>query len=386
MKKSAEKKRQEVIAALTSGEYPSVSAVAKAFHTSVKFVTEAKAGCDLTIDLNAARLKKELGDLRVKYVTALNELQSCYEKIGVIETCQNVVPMNYSISPNPKKHDATPVLVLSDWHVDEKVDANAIRDSEGYNVEVAQKRVGALLEGANRVIQIFHRDSEIKELVVALLGDFVSAWIHDELIETNQMTPPEAILLVLQMLTGVLENLLANCGVEKITVVEAPGNHSRITKRPQSKNKSKKSYEWILYHMLAKHFEDKNESRILFKPPTGYFNWLNILGRPVRFHHGDAVQYHGGVGGVHIPLRKAIAQWNKKSVAVLDVMGHWHAREVSRDYVINGCMIGYSEFAEQIKADFETARQSIFLLHSRFWKTGEYPIVVEDDKVELVGK
>lgn len=386
MKKVAEGKRQQIINALTSGKYSSVSAVAKACHTTTKVVSEVRAGCGISIDLETTRQRQELAQLKLKYVTALGELGDVREQIQVIETCKNIVPSNFSIDPNPKRYDAVPVLVLSDWHIDETVDAHAIRDSEGYNVEIAQKRVQSLFEDANQIIQILHRDSDINQLVVALLGDFMSCWIHDELIETNSITPPEAVLTVLNMLTGVLENLLANCGVDKIVVVEATGNHGRITKKPQSKNRDRKNYEWIIYHLLAKHFEDKGETRIQFKPPTGYFNWLNILGRPVRFHHGDAIQYHGGVGGVHIPLRKAIAQWNKKSVAVLDVMGHWHAREVSRDYVINGCLIGYNEFAERIKADFETARQSIFLLHSRYWKTGEYPIVVEDDRADLVGK
>jgi len=386
MKKTTEGKRREIINALTSGKYSSLSAVAKACHSTVKTVSEVRAGCGVSIDLETARQREELAELKLKYVAALGELSDVREQIGIIETCSNIVPINFSINPNPKRNDAVPVLVLSDWHLDEKVDANAIRDSEGYNVEIAKRRVQSLLEGANQIIQILHRDSNINQLVVALLGDFMSCWIHDELVETNGMTPPEAVLTALNMLTGVLENLLANCGVDKIIVVEATGNHGRITKKPQAKNRVKKNYEWIIYHLLAKHFEDKGETRIQFKPPTGYFNWLNILGRPVRFHHGDAVHYQGGVGGVHIPLRKAIAQWNKKNAAVLDVMGHWHAREMSRDYVINGCLIGYNEFAEQIKADFETARQSIFLLHSRFGKTGEYPIVVEDENWELIGK
>lgn len=385
-KKSTEGMQKKVVEALTSGKYSSIGAVAKACRTSPKVVSGIKAGCGVSVDLNAVKQKEELSSLRLKYAVALSELQDAQEKLEVINSCQNIVPINYSIDPNPKKFDAVPVLVWSDWHIDEIVNFRAIRNSQGYNVEVAQKRVQVLLESSNQIIQIHHRDSNIQELIVALLGDFISSWIHDELVETNGLTPPEAVLMALNMLTGALENILDNCGVEKVTVVESTGNHGRITRKPFYKKAVETNYEWIIYHLLAKHFEDKNETRIQFKPPTGYFNWLNILGRPVRFHHGDAVQYHGGVGGVHIPLRKAIAQWNKKSVAVLDVLGHWHSRDISRDYVINGSLIGYSEFSERIKADFETARQSIFLLHSRFWKTAEYPIVVEDDRFDLVGK
>lgn len=386
MKQMDDKKRQQIVATLTSGKYKSLSAVAKVCHTSVKNVSEVKDACGVSVDLAAARQRDELANLKLKYATALSELQDVQEQIQVIHSCSNILPLHFDVNPDPKKYAAVPVLTLSDWHIDETVNAHAIRDSEGYNITIAESRATSLLDGANQIIQILHRDSDINELVVALLGDFISAWIHDELIETNGMTPPEAVLKALNMLTGMLENLLANCGIGKIIVVEATGNHGRITRKPHYKKAPQKNYEWIIYHLLAKHFEDKGEIRITFKPPTGYFNWLTILGRPVRFHHGDAVQYQGGIGGVHIPLRKAIAQWNKKSRAVLDVMGHWHCREVSRDYVINGCLIGYNEFAERIKADFETARQSIFLLHNQYWKTAEYPIVVEMDQLDLVGK
>jgi hypothetical protein len=115
----------------------------------------------------------------------------------------------------------------------------------------------------------------------------------------------------------------------------------------------------------------------MFRMPTGYFNYLDILGKSVRFHHGDGIMYRGGIGGVHIPLRKAIAQWNKARRVDLDVMGHWHTRETSKDYVINGSLIGYNEYAQGIKADFERPQQSFFIIHPRYGKTAEFPIILE---------
>jgi hypothetical protein len=206
----------------------------------------------------------------------------------------------------------------------------------------------------------------------------MSAWIHDELIETNSMTPPETILRLMDMFVGGIDSLLAAHPNMRFLFVGAVGNHSRITKKPQSKRREKKSYEWMLYNLLARHYAGKGEERIKWQLPTGYFNWVTLYGKRIRLHHGDNIRYNGGVGGIEIPMRKAIAQWNKAQQADLDVMGHWHTRLTGAQYVVNGGLIGYSSFSEAIKCDYEKARQCCFLMHSKFGKTAEYPIVVQD--------
>ena len=188
------------------------------------------------------------------------------------------------------------------------------------------------------------------------------------------MTPPEAILTAFELYVSGFDFLLKEGGLDEIDVVCCCGNHSRITKKNQIKRSHKQSWEWLMYEFLIKWYAMKGESRIKFKVPQGYFNWIGVLGMDIRFHHGNRIRYGGGVGGIHIPLRKAIAQWNKAKHADLDVLGHWHTREASRSYVLNGSVIGYNEFAESIKADFAPPEQAFFLIHPKFGKTAEFPI------------
>jgi len=77
------------------------------------------------------------------------------------------------------------------------------------------------------------------------------------------------------------------------------------------------SWEWLSYSNLASYY--RKRPKITFKVEQGYHNWLDVQGHPIRFHHGDAIRYAGGVGGVTIPLRKKIAQWNKRRQAYLDM-------------------------------------------------------------------
>jgi hypothetical protein len=58
-------------------------------------------------------------------------------------------------------------------------------------------------------------------------------------------------------------------------------------------------------------------------------------------------------------------------------LGHWHQRLSTRDFVINGSIIGYNAYALSIKASFERPQQSFFLMHPKRGKTVECPIFVD---------
>jgi hypothetical protein len=70
--------------------------------------------------------------------------------------------------------------------------------------------------------------------------------------------------------------------------------------------------------MIAAEFKDND--RVKFVIERGEFSYLKIFDNTVRFLHGDSVNYGGGVGGIHIPLRKAIAQWDKAVPADFTVL------------------------------------------------------------------
>ncbi|GAI55192.1 unnamed protein product, partial [marine sediment metagenome] len=103
---------------------------------------------------------------------------------------------------------------------------------------------------------------------------------------------------------------------------------------------------------LAKYYA-KNK-RVHWMVGRGYHNTQEIMGRKVRFHHGDGLRYQGGVGGISIPVNKAIAQWDKVQVVDFDIFGHWHTfLPHYPKWVSCGSLMGYSEFSVEIKAEFQ---------------------------------
>lgn len=311
-------------------------------------------------------------------VAAIHELQMELAHRASLEKVSKIVlPHNYKVCKSSAK-ESTIVINASDWHVDEVVDLSAMNDLNEFNLTIAKKRAEIFFTHSLKLINLLENASKVDTVVFAALGDFISGWIHPALVESSILTPPEALILAYELLLGGLKFLVDKGNFKQLIFVGCCGNHGRITNKPRDKGLAKKSYEWLLYEFLARKLAGtKYSEKIKFILPKGYFNWLTIYDYDIRFHHGDAISYRGGIGGIHIPLKKAIAQWNKARLAYLDVMGHWHTRENSEDYSINGSLIGYNEYAIKIKADYRKPMQSLFEIHPKYGKTAEFPIVLE---------
>jgi hypothetical protein len=365
---------------LASGKYKTEREIAAACGVAVGTVANVKAQQGVTGDLKAARATEQSRIAQGQYREALARIGELQQELAAVHSLSGVLdqinPMTVSLKKGRTRHAAVPFLLASDWHADEVVDKAAMNALNEFGLAIARERVKTLFEATADILQIYAGNSEITTMVIAALGDFLSSWIHDELVETNSLTPPEALLAVLDMWTGGIDYLLASNTIQNILIVGAVGNHGRITRKPQAKNRAAKNYEWILYSLLARHYAAKGDARVKVQMPQGYFNYIEVLGRTIRCHHGDAIRYQGGVGGIYIPLKKAISQWNKAKHADLDLMGHWHQAEFSRDVVINGSLIGYNEYSEIIKAEPEPPQQCMFLLHNRYGHTGFYPLKV----------
>lgn len=319
------------------------------------------------------RIRRENREIKSMYDNATKELnlRKSFDTIKHI-----LVPKDFRIKQHKRK-EAMAFALLSDWHVDEIVEAREVGGVNAFNDKVCDKRIEELWDVTLTLLDMCKSRSEIDTLVLGVLGDLVSAYLHLDLIESNVMTPTEAVIRCVELLTGGIDFVLKSGMIKKIVFSGSVGNHGRITQKPPTKKSAEKNYEWLIYEFLARFYAERGEERIRFILPEGMFNWLEVYGFKIRFSHGDGIRYYGGVGGVHIPLRKAIAQWNKARRADLDCMGHWHTRESSKDYCINGSLIGYNQYAMRIKADYEKPQQSFFIMHPKYGKTAEFPMVLE---------
>jgi hypothetical protein len=310
------------------------------------------------------------------------EIDSVIERNEELEAAQDALlriqetPQVFEIrrKERTKTSEATAFLIASDWHMEEEVKANTVNGLNSYNLSIMDRRTTAFFQNGLALVEMAQTRSTVNRIVLAYLGDFISGNIHDELMEGNLLLPADAIWRVQNILISGINFLLQNSKCDLIVPCHS-GNHGRMTKKQRIATEAGNSLEAFMYHNLALHFE--KEKRVKFMVAEGYHTFLDVYGYVIRFHHGHAIKFNGGMGGIYIPVNKAIAQWNKARRADLDIFGHFHQFRDGGNFICNGSVIGYNAFALSIKAEYERPQQAFLLVDSKRGKTLVAPILVD---------
>lgn len=343
----------------------------------IKSLTKQKADADFMVsherEMTALKIAKQQAEAR--YKKALKELsQVIYEKSLVLEVDEHKPKKGYNIKPISSniKSESIANVVWSDWHSEQKVKSEEVAGKNEFNPDICADRVTQLVRTTLEYVNIERSRTSITELVIAILGDLMSGYIHEDLMSSNYKTPTEAILSLFELIVSAINFLLDNGEFERITVVCKPGNHSRITRKIEHQSGMEKTLEWLLYHFLAKHF--KNEERLEFIIPESYTHIINQYGYPIRYSHGTAFKYNKGIGGASVPIYRTLHRWNATEQAYLDVFGHLHTYDTPRKYICNGALIGYTPLALDEGYEYEPPIQAFFLIEKKRGLTVNRPI------------
>ena len=323
-------------------------------------------------DLRTEKLRIENKIIKKKYKELMTDNRRLEALLNSCET-DAVKPFEIRVNKNSTS-EAVAFILLSDWHVDEVVKAVSVNGYNRFNPEVAHSRIVKCFQNALRLIQLSKQESKINEVFVVLAGDFISSNIHEELLENTSMLPMDAMLFAQDHIVSGINFLLDNTDV-KINVVCAVGNHSRITEKVHNSSEHGNSLEYYMYHNIARFFA--LNKRLTFQMDKSYHQYIRVYGRLIRVHHGHAITYGGGIGGITIPINKAISQWNKLKNVYLDIFGHFHQYVDGGNFVTNNSLIGYNSYALKIKASPSRPAQTFFLVHKKYGKIMSTPIHVD---------
>lgn len=342
--------------------------------TPAELIDAAKLVRERAQAAKAARLESE-----VKALT--RELELAEERMGILaelDVAQR--PLRPLLTAPIKGHGkaakrtATAVCLASDWHVEERVDPKTIDGLNEYNPTIAERRSRRFFEGVEWLIREQSSMFQIQDLMLWLGGDIITGYLHEELVEGNFLSPTEAVLFAHRLISDGIRFWLKATELN-INVVCDFGNHGRTTAKPRVATAAKNSFEWLMYHMLAKEFAA--EPRVQFKIADGHHS-MSVIGA-YRLHstHGDKVKSMGGIGGIDVPLNRAIAQWHQTMPADCTINGHFHTYHAGERNTRNGSLIGYAPFSRDIvRARYEPPQQAFFLIDAKRGKTQCAPIWV----------
>jgi len=316
--------------------------------------------------------RKELQNA-VKQLT--KEIEKAHRIINLYELAEdNKKPIEKIIRKKFKhKDEGTVLTLLSDVHAEERVELEQTNGINEYNPDICKAR---LERYAVNLVKLTERNREmivLDNLVLAVLGDLIHGFIHEEYQISNYMMPPEAALFVIEELERVITFILEHGKFKKIVIICKIGNHSRTTDKIYSDNEAKMSYEWTIYKVLQKKFPT-----IEWIIENSYFTYYQIYDLIGRFHHGHGFKYMGGIGGIYVPLQKFRLRVDQQRKADFNCFGHWHSMDSLRNSktLINGSVVGFDTYATRKGFEPEPPQQQFQIVDSKRGLTVNAPIIL----------
>lgn len=235
------------------------------------------------------------------------------------------------------------IALFSDAHIEETVEPASVLGKNEYNVEIAEMRIKNYFNNLATCINKDHVD----ELIFASLGDTISGYIHDELAQTNGLTPSEATIKAQSLIYCGLDFLCKNTNLNSIKFIGIVGNHSRTTKKIQHSNGYKLSYEWIMYQNI-KNMCEITGLPIEFNIPESEMAVADMPdGNRFVFVHGYQIKSGGSgtVCGIYPALNRLAMKWDRTFNQDKIYLGHFHSCVSIPNATVNGSIIGFNSFA-----------------------------------------
>lgn len=309
---------------------------------------------------------------------ALSRNEIYAEQIRIMKELRFAKPVKpIEAKRGPKSQtEIVPIALYSDIHPGERVIASKVGGRNEYSEDIARSRVAAWARNVVNMINLYRRIRSIRTLVLPVLGDLMTGNIHPEnAIDT--WCPPMAEAQFSQgLLVRAIEYILEHGDLERLVIPTCVGNHARITKKPYMQSEVENSIESMIYSGVAQTFV--NDTRVDVILPEAYLSYIDVLGKTVAYHHGHAVHYQGGIGGLAVPLLRYIHRQSSNRRADLYVCGHFHQSLDLGKAVVNGSMIGFNAFALKAGFEYEKPQQSMILIDAKYGRGPVLPIWVDE--------
>lgn len=284
-------------------------------------------------------------------------------------------PPDWLFKPSRGDGPGVPLVFLSDWHWGELVDIPGINH---YSPDVGRRRLKTLFANSIEVATQHINAGDYPGVVLALGGDMVSGDIHDELRETNVMTPLEAVLDLFDHLVAGINEYVRYFG--RVFIPCTYGNHGRTTHKVRHKRTAETNYDWLLSCMLEKHYRAQDHKGVKVLVPAAPDTEFRIYDTSYLLTHGDRLGGGGNsIATIERGIKRVKAQYAAKGSLIDTVMmGHFHTLRDPQGGKMNGCGVGYSEFSDSLRFEPEPPTQRMWFTHERRGINLEAPLFLEE--------
>lgn len=268
------------------------------------------------------------------------EYQEFLESKNVAELPFEKYTFDVDTAENGKKYA---IALFSDAHIEETVDPRTVLGLNEYSIDIAEKRIQCYFKNLVKALN----EDEVENLIFASLGDTISSYIHEELVENNSLSPLEATFKAQSLIFSGLEYIVENSTVEHIKFIGIVGNHSRTTKKIQHSNGHVMSYEWLMYKNIERQIQ-LTGLPIEVEIPNSEMSILETSdGKRYMFMHGFQIKSTGNatVSGIYPALNRLSLKLDRNFHQDKIYIGHFHTCVSIPNATVNGSIIGFNAFA-----------------------------------------
>lgn len=217
---------------------------------------------------------------------------------AAIEEMTNAIPR---IAPKPilyKPQKGTVSSLCSamahftDWHHGANQQPMEIEGINEYSPAICEKRIMTALKKILDWTELHRTNYKIPEIVIPVTGDLISGDIHPELVRTNEWPAPQNAIETGTLLAKAISFLAPH--YERVVVqFLVADNHSRLVKKPQSKEEGLNSYNYVVGCYAKKALERIENVEFNIYPMIEKI--ISVRGRQYLITHGHSVRGWGGI-------------------------------------------------------------------------------------------
>jgi hypothetical protein len=328
------------------------------------------------LQIENRRLREQTRSQATDQDRLLTKVESLQEQLATALEIRDIEqPAPLAASATGTRSETVPLLLCSDWHCGAVVDPATVCGLNRYDVDIFHERAGALFRNTLRVVRMLRSTAQVSKCVIWLGGDLIDNWLHPDQVETQLLSPTQQLIECERAIVAGLDHLLEHGEFDQIIVPCSFGNHGRTTEKMRAGNAAATSYEWLMYQSLSRHY--RQEPRIAFNISDGNILYVDVLGHKLRFHHGDAIRYGGGVGGITIPLQKWVYRQDQGIKADHSFFGHFHQLTMGQNWSVNGSLIGATPYGMKLGFAPERPQQLLRCIDSERGFTISAPILTD---------
>jgi|GEM_PF-2409947 len=280
----------------------------------------------------------------------------------------------------PREH--IPYLLTSDFQIGEVIRAEETETGYGYDSEIFRSRYRRLIDTTIYLsLQHGGKAWTYPGIIYARGGDTISGAIHDELKETDDLTPIEAVECAFEEESAGIYKLAEAFGKVEVKTPGSAGNHDRNLLKPTTKKASAHSYDRLIAYMLRREFN--TDKRVSFQTSKSFDVRFPIYDKQILLTHGDRMGSGGGQGfiGPMATIMRGVQKVIMEQAALgfhIDRVDHGHFHTPGyQDFVLsNGCLPGYSEYAKSFRMRPSLPQQMLLYHHKKLGMVDLKPIVL----------